>query len=34
LPYPKIDTEGQIVANTEWWKKMQMNQSAWQHIDD
>jgi tRNA (guanosine-2'-O-)-methyltransferase len=34
LPYPKIDAEGQIVADTDWWQKMQMNQSAWQHIDD
>lgn len=34
LPYPKIDDEGQIVASEEWWHKMQMNQDAWQHIDD
>jgi tRNA (guanosine-2'-O-)-methyltransferase len=34
LPYPKIDADGQIVADTDWWQKMQMNQSAWQHIDD
>lgn len=34
LPYPEIDEAGQIVADEEWWKKMQMNKSAWQHIDD
>jgi tRNA (guanosine-2'-O-)-methyltransferase len=34
LPYPAIDDEGQIVANYDWWQKMQMNKSAWQHIDD
>lgn len=34
LPYPKIDEEGQIVASEEWWQKMQMNQDAWQSIDE
>jgi tRNA (guanosine-2'-O-)-methyltransferase len=34
LPYPEIDEEGQIVADDDWWQKMQMNKSAWQHIDD
>ncbi len=34
LPYPEIDDEGQIVASDDWWQKMQMNKSAWQHIDD
>jgi tRNA (guanosine-2'-O-)-methyltransferase len=34
LPYPEIDEAGQIVANDEWWQKMQMNKSAWQHLDD
>ena len=34
LPYPAIDDAGQIVANDDWWQKMQMNKSAWQHIDD
>ncbi|ALO36421.1 tRNA guanosine-2'-O-methyltransferase [Colwellia sp. MT41] len=34
LPYPEIDEDGQIVANEVWWQKMQMNKSAWQHIDD
>lgn len=34
LPYPAIDDEGQIVADDDWWQKMQMNKSAWQHIDD
>jgi len=34
LPYPDIDDEGQIVASDDWWQKMQMNKSAWQHIDD
>lgn len=34
LPYPQIDEEGQIVAPESWWQKMQMNQDAWQHIDD
>jgi len=34
LPYPKIDEEGQIVASDEWWQKMQMNQDAWQSIDE
>ena len=34
LPYPAIDEEGQIVANEEWWQKMQMNKSAWQSLDD
>ena len=34
LPYPQIDEEGKIVANESWWQKMQMDKSAWQHIDD
>lgn len=34
LPYPIIDDEGQIVANEDWWQKMQMNKDAWQHLDD
>ncbi len=34
LPYPEIDEAGQIVANEAWWQKMQMDKSAWQHIDD
>ena len=34
LPYPTIDAAGQIVADEAWWQKMQMNKSAWQHIDD
>jgi len=34
LPYPIIDDEGKIVADDDWWQKMQMNKSAWQHIDD
>ncbi len=34
LPYPEINEEGQIVANEAWWQKMQMDKSAWQHIDD
>ncbi|NQY89097.1 MAG: tRNA (guanosine(18)-2'-O)-methyltransferase TrmH [Colwellia sp.] len=34
LPYPVIDEDGQIVAEEIWWQKMQMNKSAWQHLDD
>lgn len=34
LPYPVIDDEGQIVADELWWQKMQMDKSAWQHLDD
>jgi len=34
LPYPEIDETGQIVADDDWWQKMQMDKSAWQHIDD
>lgn len=34
LPYPAIDEDGQIVASDEWWKKMQMNQDAWQQLDE
>jgi len=34
LPYPHIDADGQIVASEQWWQKMQMNKSAWQHLDD
>ena len=34
LPYPAIDEHGQIVADDSWWQKMQMDKSAWQHIDD
>lgn len=34
LPYPKIDQDGQIIASDEWWQKMQMNKTAWQHLDD
>ncbi|MGL1956904.1 MAG: tRNA (guanosine(18)-2'-O)-methyltransferase TrmH [Colwellia sp.] len=34
LPYPVIDINGQIVADDQWWQKMQMNKSAWLHLDD
>jgi tRNA (guanosine-2'-O-)-methyltransferase len=34
LPYPTIDDEGQIIADDNWWQKMQMNKKSWQHIDD
>jgi tRNA (guanosine-2'-O-)-methyltransferase len=34
LPYPQIDDEGQVVASSDWWQKMQMSQDNWQHIDD
>ncbi|MBY6187971.1 tRNA (guanosine(18)-2'-O)-methyltransferase TrmH [Marinobacter hydrocarbonoclasticus] len=34
LPYPRIDEEGQIQAPDEWWQKVQMNKSSWQHLDD
>jgi len=34
LPYPEIDLDGQIIASDEWWQKMQMNKTAWQHLDD
>jgi tRNA (guanosine-2'-O-)-methyltransferase len=34
LPYPIIDETGQIIADDNWWQKMQMNKKAWQHIDD
>ncbi|WP_199609728.1 tRNA (guanosine(18)-2'-O)-methyltransferase TrmH [Flocculibacter collagenilyticus] len=34
LPYPELDDDGQIIADDSWWKKMQMNKDAWQHIDD
>ncbi|MBL4940543.1 MAG: tRNA (guanosine(18)-2'-O)-methyltransferase TrmH [Colwellia sp.] len=34
LPYPTIDETGQIIADDHWWQKMQMNKSAWQHLDD
>ncbi|TLU65262.1 tRNA (guanosine(18)-2'-O)-methyltransferase TrmH [Thalassotalea litorea] len=33
LPYPDIDEDGHIVASDDWWKKMQMNQEAWEDID-
>ncbi len=34
LPYPDLDEKGDIIASADWWQKMQMDQSAWQHIDD
>ncbi|MBY5923309.1 tRNA (guanosine(18)-2'-O)-methyltransferase TrmH [Ferrimonas balearica] len=34
LPYPQIDDEGQIQASEDWWQKVQMNKSAWEHLDD
>lgn len=34
LPYPQLDAEGQIVADEQWWTKMQMSKDAWEHIDD
>ncbi len=34
LPYPQIDEVGDIVASKDWWRKMQMNKNAWQHLDD
>jgi len=29
LPYPAIDENGQIVADENWWQKIQMNKNAW-----
>jgi len=29
LPYPAIDEDGQIVADSDWWQKIQMNKKAW-----
>ncbi|TMM45295.1 tRNA (guanosine(18)-2'-O)-methyltransferase TrmH [Colwellia ponticola] len=34
LPYPEIDEAGQIVADEQWWQRMQMDKKSWQHIDD
>lgn len=34
LPYPQIDENGDIVADNDWWRKMQMNKDSWQHLDD
>jgi tRNA (guanosine-2'-O-)-methyltransferase len=34
LPYPVIDEEGNIIAEEVWWRKMQMDKSAWQQLDD
>ncbi len=34
LAYPAIDAQGQIVANEQWWQKIQMNKDAWEHLDD
>lgn len=34
LPYPEIDDDGEIVADENWWIKMQMNKEAWQDLDD
>ncbi|MBY5994105.1 tRNA (guanosine(18)-2'-O)-methyltransferase TrmH [Ferrimonas balearica] len=34
LPYPQIDEAGQIQAPESWWQKVQMNKSAWTHLDD
>ncbi|WP_068546200.1 tRNA (guanosine(18)-2'-O)-methyltransferase TrmH [Thalassotalea crassostreae] len=34
LPYPQIDDDGEIVADDDWWKKMQMNKEAWADIDE
>lgn len=34
LPYPDIDQQGQIVAEADWWQKVQMSQQAWEHLDD
>lgn len=34
LPYPEIDEAGQIVADEQWWQRMQMYKKSWQHIDD
>ncbi|WP_298440750.1 tRNA (guanosine(18)-2'-O)-methyltransferase TrmH [uncultured Ferrimonas sp.] len=34
LPYPRIDEQGQIEADEQWWQKVQMNKDAWQHLDD
>lgn len=30
LPYPAIDSEGQIVASEDWWQKMQLHPAHWQ----
>jgi len=32
LPYPVIDDEGKVIADENWWQKIQMNKSAWQHL--
>ncbi len=34
LPYPQVNTEGQIEAPESWWQQMQMTPEAWQKIDD
>jgi tRNA (guanosine-2'-O-)-methyltransferase len=34
LPYPAINNDGHIIADETWWQKMQMDKSAWQHLDD
>ncbi len=34
LPYPKIDEDGQIIADDIWWQRIQMDKKAWLHIDD
>lgn len=34
LPYPDIGDEGQIVADQQWWQRVQMTQKAWEHLDD
>lgn len=34
LPYPQIGEEGEIIADEQWWQKMQMNKESWEHLDD
>lgn len=34
LPTPDINTDGEIIADELWWKKIQMSKEALQHLDD
>jgi tRNA (guanosine-2'-O-)-methyltransferase len=34
LPIPQVDEQGQIIADDEWWAKMQMNKEAWDQLDN
>lgn len=34
LPYPQLGEQGEILADEDWWQKVQMSRASWEHLDD